>query len=260
MLKLQKPSITGTEIRLRLIRDGIFTIGNAPTVRQIQNVISKKLGMTYKKLKSIPSEYMTPQNLMKVDAYLDVVSRLDSNTLHFFDESSVIVTTGNRRYGSAYRGKPAVEVQRYASNANYTVNLLHSATGVDHFNILLGASNGQHMINFFNDLLDMKREDGTRIFLPGDYVIMDNCGFHHGRVTERLLRNMLQTRGVRLVFQPPYSPHLNTCELCFRQMKASLRQNERYAIEQTEMAINDAVKRISALNSLMYFRHCGYIM
>ena len=31
---------------------------------------NKKLGMTYKKLTSIPSKYMIPENLAKVDDYL----------------------------------------------------------------------------------------------------------------------------------------------------------------------------------------------
>lgn len=104
----------------------------------------------------------------------------------------------------------------------------------------------------------MERDNGVRIILPGDTVIMDNCGFHHGRITERLLRNMLDSRGAQLLFQPPYSPHLNTCELCFREMKIELRRNEQYAIQQTEMAINDAVNHISPLHSQRYFRHCGY--
>ena len=77
--------------------------------------------MTYKKLTSIPSEYMTPENLAKVDDYLNITSRLKRETLHFFDAASVIVTSGNRMFGSRYRGQPAIEVQRYASNANYTV-------------------------------------------------------------------------------------------------------------------------------------------
>ena len=32
----------------------------------------------------------------------------------FFDESSVVKTTRNRKYGSAVLGEPAIEVQRYA--------------------------------------------------------------------------------------------------------------------------------------------------
>ena len=61
-----------------------------------QTVTNKKLGMTYKKLTSIPNKYMTPENLAKVDDYLNITSRLKRETLHFFDEASVIVTSGNR--------------------------------------------------------------------------------------------------------------------------------------------------------------------
>src|SRR6056300_949719 len=138
-----------------MISEGIFNRLNAPTVRQIQKVVNQKLGMTNKKITSVPSEYTSPENIAKVNEYLDLTSRLDETTFHFFDESSVIVTTGNRKYGNGYRGKPAIEVQRYASNANYTVNLLHSITGVDHFNIPIGPSNGQELINFFYDTLNL---------------------------------------------------------------------------------------------------------
>ena len=61
-----------------------------------QTVTNKKLGMTYKKLTSIPGKYMTPENLAKVDDYLNITSPLKRETSHFFDEASVIVTTGNR--------------------------------------------------------------------------------------------------------------------------------------------------------------------
>ena len=88
---------------------------------------------------------MTPENLAKVDDYLNITSRLKIETLHFFDAASVIVTSGNRMFGSGYRGQPAIEVQRYASNANYTVNLMHSIFGVDYFNTIPGQSNVQEL-------------------------------------------------------------------------------------------------------------------
>ena len=76
---------------------------------------------------------------------------------------------------------------------------------------------------------------------------MDNCGFHHGRTTERALRTMLATRGVTLLFQPPYSPNLNACEYCFHQMKEGPRQNEYYSQECTEMAIMDSLTALQLL-------------
>ena len=64
----------------------------------------------------------------------------------FFYEASVVRTTGNRVYGHSYKGTPAVEIQRYASNPSYTVNLLHSLRGIDHYNILQEASNGLELL------------------------------------------------------------------------------------------------------------------
>ena len=199
---------------------------------------------------------MTPENLAKVD-YLSQTSQLDRANLHFFNKLSVVVTFGNRIYGSGYRGQPAIEAQSYASNANYNVNLMHSVFGVEHFNDIAGPSNGQELLNFFHDFLNMKHDNGIRILLPGDVVIMDSSGFHCGRITERLLRNMLESQGTQLLFQPPYAPYLNTCELCFREMKIRLQSNEQYAAQQTEMAINDPVNQISAY-ILRYFHHCGF--
>ena len=120
---------------------------------------------------------------------------LDCTTLHFFDESGVKITSGNRVYGNSYIGEPAIEVQRYASNANYTLNLLHSKQGVDYHNILRGASNGMEMLNFFDEVLAVERADGSPILEPGDCIIMDNCGFHYGHQVEPLLRDILQPTG-----------------------------------------------------------------
>ena len=84
--------------------------------------------------------------MQKVDDYLQITQGLSPTSLHFFDEASVIKTTSNRLYGSNYRGSKAVEMQKYASNATFRVNLLHSVFGVDYYNIIPGASNGEELI------------------------------------------------------------------------------------------------------------------
>lgn len=73
--------------------------------------------------------------------------------MHFFDESSVIKTKGNRNYGHAPVGQRAVEIQRCASNTICTVNLLHSIFRVDHLNMLPGPSNGLQLLNLFAEAL-----------------------------------------------------------------------------------------------------------
>lgn len=117
-----------------------------------------------------PSEYIEAQRLMKSTIYAseirqrllldgvlhlnDLPSNSQINKLsHFFDETGVIKTLGNRIYGSAPVGFHALEVQCYASNANCTVNLMHSITGVNFFNILDGPSNGMELLNVFDEAL-----------------------------------------------------------------------------------------------------------
>jgi len=166
----------------------------------------------------------------------------------------------NRRYGNATIGTPAFEIQRSASNANFTINLMHSCLGVDYVSVIEGVSNGNELLLFFEEAVGITRRDGSVILERGDTVIMDNCPFHHGRFTEMVLRNMLAEYGVNLLFQPAYSPHLNTCEFCFHQIKAFLNRNQMLAENESEIAIYEACSRISPQNSVSYFRHCGYLV
>ena len=194
-----------------------------------------------------------------MDAFLTVISNLRATNLHFFDKSSVIKTTGNRKYGSAVLGEPAFEVQCYASNSNHTINLLHSINGVDFYNILDGPSSGMELLTFFNEALQLERQDGSAIIERGDCVVMDNCRFHHARFVEPILRNMLADCGIRLLFQPPYHPDFSTCEFCFCLIKDFLHRYQLLAEHETKIAIAEAILQISPQNSLSYFRHCGYV-
>ena len=190
--------------------------------QQINKVIRKELVMTIKKLTTIPHESTTPEANAAIDDFLTEIANINPTTLHFFDESSVIKTTGNRNYGSAPLGQAAFEIQRYASNANFTINLLHSFSGVDFYNILNGSSNRFELLN----VLQEHRADGSAVLERGDCVVMDNCGFHHVHRIEPVLRDMLAHCGVRLLFEPSYSPHFNTCEYCFNEIKAFLRRHQ----------------------------------
>ena len=158
----------------------------------------------------------------------------------------------NRRYGSAAIGTPAYENQRSASNANFTINLMHSCLGVDYVSVIEGVSNGNELLLFFEEAVGITRRDGSVILERGDTVIMDNCLFHHGRFTQMALRNMLAEYGVNLLFQPAYSRHLNTCEFCFHQIKAFLNPNQMLAENETEIAIYEAGSRISPQNSVSF--------
>ena len=225
--KVRKPSIYSSEIQQRLLLDGVVHPANLPSVSQINKVIRKDLMMTRKKITAIPLESRNPETTAAIDDFLTDIT----------DINPTIKTTGYRKYGSAPLGELALEIQRYASNANFTINLLHSFCGVDFYNILEGPSNGLEMLNFFDEVLQEQRADGSAVLERGDCVIMDNCGFHHGHRVEPVLRAMLADCGVRLLFQPPYSPHFNTCEYCFNAIKAFLRRHNKLAVNETKIVI-----------------------
>jgi len=105
--------------------------------------------------------------------------------------------------------------------------------------------------------VNLTRADGTAVLERGDTVILDNCGFHHGHFVEPILREMLGECCVKsnLLFQPPYSPEFNSCELCFHDIKEFLRRNQRLAEEHTEYAIYEAGANITQAKSVAYFLH-----
>ena len=268
--KICKPSIYTSELQNRLVLDGVLHPADLPHPSTIIKFVRNDLLMTKKKIHAVSSESRRAEIEARTNFFLDQVSDLVVSTIHFFDEASVTKTTMNRRYENSITGTPAFEIQRSASNATFTINLLHSCLGVDFVNILEGPCNGNELLIFFEEAVELliffeeaveiTRRDGSVLLERGVTVIIDNCPFRHGRFTERALRDLLGEYGVNLLFQPPYSPHLNTCEICFHQIKAFLNRNQLLAASETEIAIHEACDRITQQNSMSYFRHCGYLI
>ena len=90
---------SGKQIQQQLVDDGYCFPDTVPCLNTISNIITKGLGLTRKKLTSIPRESKWPDVHVE-DRFAEVAQR-DPNTLHFFDESSVVQTTENRNYGHA---------------------------------------------------------------------------------------------------------------------------------------------------------------
>lgn len=89
---------------------------------------------------------------------------------------------------------------------------------------------------------------------PGDVVVMDNLSSHKGvRV-----RSLIESRGARLEFLPPYSPDLNPIEMVFAKVKQLLRSlgaRTKDALWNATQSVLDAITPSDAANC---FRHCGY--
>ena len=259
LYKTKKPSIYSREIREKLVTDNICNVNNVPSRRTLAHAINNELIFTRKKLSVIPSESLTAASQETLMEYFDNISEFPARNIHFMDEASVVRTTGNRRYGHAFVGERAMEVCRYSSDANFTVNLLCGYFGVDYYNIVEGPSNGMELLQFFEEALEQTYENGNPILGAGDAVVLDNCGFHHARHVEGVLREMLLQNGVTLLYQPPYCPELNPCEYCFAHMKGSLKNNKRFTSLFTELAIVNALELIKPAFCAAFFETCGYV-
>lgn len=139
--KLCKPTSYGNKLQRRLLSDGVCLTGEILSNASARRFFNKELIMTNKKITQVRLESTEGPNVDSQNAFLSEISRLGPSSLHFIDETSVIRTEENRKYGNSFIGERALEYQKYPSNATYTVNLLHSALRVDHYNIIDGPSN-----------------------------------------------------------------------------------------------------------------------
>ena len=89
---------------------------------------------------------------------------------------------------------------------------------------------------------------------PGDIVILDNLGSHKGNDARRLI----EARGARLLFLPPYSPDLNPIELAFAKLKASLRKAGERSVDDLWKRIGTLLDTVSSEECTNFFRHAGY--
>ena len=128
--KLCRPSSYSDELQRRLLLDGVCLPGEVPSNASVRRFFNKELIMTKKKITQVPLESTEGPNIDSQNAFLAEISRLDPSSLHFLNETSVIQIEGNRKYGNSFIGERALEYQKYASNATYTINLLHSGIGI----------------------------------------------------------------------------------------------------------------------------------
>ncbi len=92
------------------------------------------------------------------------------------------------------------------------------------------------------------------VLRPGQLVVMDNLGAHKGvRV-----RELIESRGCKLLYLPPYSPDYNPIEEAFSKIKSFLRRVGARTREGLVEAMGRALDALSAKDARGFFAHCGY--
>jgi len=88
----------------------------------------------------------------------------------------------------------------------------------------------------------------------GDEVIRDNLCIHKTPAVTRLI----EARGARVRFLPPYSPDLNPIEMAFAKLKNHLRLEAARTLEALHRAVARSLARFHSDHCRGFFRHAQY--
>jgi transposase len=89
---------------------------------------------------------------------------------------------------------------------------------------------------------------------PGQVVVMDNLSAHKGS----RVRELIEERGCKLLYLPPYSPDLNPIEEAFAKLKALLRRAGARTRDALIEAMGKSLDTVTACDARGFFEHRGY--
>ena len=143
--------------------------------------------------------------------FVEAIQHEDVTRFKFVDETSVNLTY-TRRYGRALGGQRVDAAVPLRNGPNVTVVAALSAQGVEAVMELDGAVNTASFAVYLQQVLGPGLQ-------PGDVVVLDNLPVHKADG----LAALVEARGARLLYLPPYSPDFMPIELAFSKLKTHLR-------------------------------------
>jgi transposase len=164
----------------------------------------------------------------------------------FLDEagSNLAMT---RLYGRGARGARVIETvpQNYGENITMLASL--SVSGIEAPMTINGAVDGVVFKVYVEEVL-------SPTLKAGDVVVMDNLPAH--KVSG--VRELIEARGAKLIYLPPYSPDLNPIEKCWSKIKTYLRKAKARTREELEKALREVLLLITEADAQNWFKSCGY--
>jgi len=150
-------------------------------------------------------------------------------------------------YGRAPSGQRVVDKKPVNWGGNITVVGAITNNRVVCHRSLDGAMNKLQFIAFVKNTLAPRLHRGA-------VVVLDNLRAHHASE----VREIIESVGCRLLYQPPYSPELNPIELCWSFIKLHLRRLARRTRKTLLPAIRHTFLRVRPRQLQAWFAHCGY--
>ena len=175
-----------------------------------------------------------------------VTTSLDVRRLVFVDECGTHTSLAPL-YAWAPRGRRAYAKVPRNRGQNTTLLASMSAEGMGPCVAVEGTTTAEVFEAYVEQAL-------APMLKEGQSVVMDNLSAHKGKKVCQLV----EARGCRLLFLPPYSPDLNPIEEAFSKVKASLRRARARSRETLVGAIGRAISAVTARDARGFFEHCGY--
>ena len=166
--------------------------------------------------------------------------------LKFIDECGAHMGM-TRWFGRAAPGQRVVEATAGYSGPHYTVVATLGLQGITAPWLFEGAMSANAFETYTEHVLGPTLQ-------PGDLVLIDNLSAHK----REAIRTLIERRGARLEYLPPYSPDMNPIELCWSEVKAALRSVKARTFDALVDALCQALRAINPTDVLAWFAHCGY--
>ena len=152
-----------------------------------------------------------------------------------------------RTYGRALPGQRVVEGVPSDYGRNYTLLATLGLDGVHAPWFLEGALDGEAFRTYIKEVL-------APVLQAGDILLMDNLAAHKvAGIVE-----LIEARGARLEFLPPYSPDFNPIERCWSKIKTYLRKVKARTEAALFQAIKEALATITEADIRAWVKFCGY--
>jgi transposase len=167
--------------------------------------------------------------------------------LKFLDEIGANLGL-TRLFGRAAPGERVVDASPGHSGPHYTMVATLGWQAIDAPWVLHGAMDRPAFEAYVEQVL-------APTLRRGDIVVLDNLSAHKGERS----RQLIEARGARLAFLPPYSPDYNPIELCWSKIKTVLRTAKARTLDALLDAIADGLRSVSLHDIQAWFAHCGYV-
>lgn len=174
------------------------------------------------------------------------MKRVSAERLVFLDESGANLSMG-RTHAWIPRGTEQVEGRPMNWGTNLTMIGAVRLSGWVTLSTMFKTTNRERFLDWVRRRLAPKLR-------PGDVVVLDNAQAHKGAQIE----GVINARGARLEFLPPYSPDFNPIERCWGLAKKEIRRIAPRSATSLRKAAHAARYRVRPHHCHAFFSHAGY--